>query len=113
MKRTDVDTVILPNSLLGNQGRVSRSSGNSYRFDLRGDGLITFSVDADEAADLAGGSDALGLISTGAPVTSGAAVTRMLPSVVNLDGVIDAGIFSNAKSGGSILVAPTAPRLLR
>lgn len=89
-------------------GSMRRSSGKSYRFDLRGDGLITFSVDANEAADLAGGSDALGLTSVGAPamsLTSGA-VSRMLPAVVNMDGVVDAGIFSTSPSGGSVLVAP-------
>ena len=114
-KRINENAVILPNSLLGNQGRVSRSSDKAYRFDLRGDGLITFSVDAEEAADWAGGSDALGLTGRGAsarPGTSGA-VLRMLPFVVNMDGVIDAGIFSATKFGGSILVAPTVAGLHR
>jgi hypothetical protein len=113
----DKNFIRLPDALMGNPGRHRRSPNRSYRIDLRGDGLITFSVDAETLAGVVGSGETLGLTSTGAPAGPGPvtsdAISRILPSVVNMNGVVDAGDFLTSASGDWILAAPPGKTLRR
>ncbi len=97
-----------------NLGQVRLTSTNAYTLDLRGDGLITFTVDADTLDEIAQEGDALGVDNTGVvrarsglvAITAETA-SKIVSSVVNLDGVVDASAFGAGKDGGTVLVAST------
>ncbi len=95
-----------------NLGEVRLVSTNAYTLDLRGDGLITFTVDADTLGEIAKEGDALGVDNTGVlrarsglvAITAETA-SKIVNSVVNLDGVVDANAFAAGQDGGTVLVA--------
>jgi len=97
-----------------NLGEVRLVSANAYTLDLRGDGLITFTVDADTLDEIAAEGDALGVDNTGVlrarsglVAITAATASKIVNAVVNLDGVVDANAFAAGKDGGTVLVAST------
>gem|GEM_PF-5744216 len=97
-----------------NLGEVRLVSANAYTLDLRGDGLITFTVDADTLGEIAQEGDALGVDNTGVlrarsglVAITAATASKIVNSVVNLDGVVDANAVAAGKDGGTVLVAST------
>ncbi|MFQ5783985.1 MAG: filamentous hemagglutinin N-terminal domain-containing protein [Alphaproteobacteria bacterium] len=93
-------------------GQVQLVSANAYTLDLRGDGLITYTVDADTLDDIAADGDRLGVDNTGTLQARSGTVTitartmsKVVDSVVNLAGVVDASALAAADNGGTVLVA--------
>ncbi len=98
--------------ITANLGQVHLASATSYTLDLRGDGLITFAVDANAMSNIAVDGEKLGVDNSGTlraqsgqVMVTVATISRVVNSVVNLGGVVDADAFTADADGGSVLVA--------
>jgi hypothetical protein len=104
--------VEIPGAITALLSHNARSPGKTMTLDLRGDGLITFSVNAKSVANIAADGKLLGIDNAGMlTARSGeiamtpATVSQAMKSVVNLVGVVDADAFMKSVSGGKTLFA--------
>jgi hypothetical protein len=95
-----------------NLGQIHLASAQAYTLDLRGDGLITFTVDAATIGDIEGDGKAFGIDNTGTlqarsgeVVVTATTVAKVVNSVVNLGGVVDADAFTIGADGGTVLAS--------
>lgn len=96
--------------ITANLGQIQLASASAYTLDLRGDGRITFTVDADALGDIEADGKALGIDNTGTLQARGgeialtaATISKVVNSVVNLGGVVDADAFAADGNGGTVL----------
>ena len=97
--------------ITANLGQIHLAAATAYTLDLRGDGRITFTVDADAVGDIAADGRALGIDNSGtlqarsgAVVVTAATMSKVVSSVVNLDGVVDADAMTADGNGGTVLI---------
>lgn len=103
--------------ITANLRQIQYRSARAHALDLRGDGLITFAVDASGMANIAGDGEKLGIDNSaalharsGQVMLTAATVSKAVNSVINLGGVIDADAFAASESGGMVLVASPSER---
>jgi filamentous hemagglutinin family protein len=98
-------------TIMANLGTIQLASANHYTVDLRGDGLITFTVTKESLGAIQGqpGVDNSGTLTarSGTIGISANLASEFVQGVVNLNGVVDATALNNSPSqhnGGTVLV---------
>ncbi len=94
-----------------NLGQIQLASANNFTVDLRGDGLINFSVSRETIDAIKDAGAKLGVDNSGALRAqsgtigiSAALASQIVHSVVNLNGVVDASALGAGQNGGTVLV---------
>ena len=95
--------------ITANLGQIQLASTNTYTMDLRGDGLITFSIPDEAVQQIAADGQALGVDNTGTLQARSGVVgmtaktaSDLVTGAVNLSGVIDADSFDTGMDGGQV-----------
>ena len=95
-----------------NLGQIQLASANNFTVDLRGDGLINFSVSRETIDAIKDAGAKLGVDNSGALQAqsgtigiSAALASQIVHSVVNLNGVVDASALGAGQNGGTVLVS--------
>lgn len=94
-----------------NLGRIELASTRDFTVDLRGDGLIGFTVTKENVDAIAESIEKLGVDNSGTLLAQSGTIgisanlaSSIVQSVVNLGGVVDADAFGAGHNGGTVLV---------
>jgi filamentous hemagglutinin family protein len=95
--------------ITANLGQIQLASTNTYTMDLRGDGLITFSIPEEAVQQIQADGEKLGVDNSGTLQARSGVVgitaktaSDLITGAVNLTGVIDATSFDTGHDGGSV-----------
>ncbi len=98
-------------TIQANLGQIQLASVKDYTVDLRGDGLINFTVPKQAMEAIASEGDKLGVDNSGTLRAQSGTINisanlahDIVQSVVNLGGVVDASAYSTGRNGGVVLV---------
>ncbi|MEW5942906.1 MAG: filamentous hemagglutinin N-terminal domain-containing protein [Pseudomonadota bacterium] len=98
-------------TILANLGRIELASTRNFTVDLRGDGLIGFTVTKENVDAIAEQIEKLGVDNSGTLQAHSGMIgisanlaSSIVQSVVNLGGVVDADAFGAGHNGGTVLV---------
>ncbi|BAN34264.1 hypothetical protein SCD_n00415 [Sulfuricella denitrificans skB26] len=98
-------------TIQANLGQIQLASVKDYTVDLRGDGLINFTVPKQAVEAIASAGDKLGVDNSGTLRAQSGIINisanlahDIVQSVVNLGGVVDASAYSTGLNGGVVLV---------